>query len=182
MAGGMVGGARRERGSSEPVCKMVFKLLEVQLLGILSILGVLFQAIFFLIVTWQFNLSWDVNVRAIWTQPYISIQKGDTADPKVHVTSQALIGVLKEEYVQLYDNLGNSQNKRPFIKLLSVNLNLSCSRLPLQVASQTLNTVANVTCEVTRLLIVGFLVKANAASVITLVTGLKTATQGRQRN
>jgi len=36
---------------SASVCKMVFKLLEVQLLGILSILGILSQAIFFLVVT-----------------------------------------------------------------------------------------------------------------------------------
>ena len=40
-------------------------------------------------------LSWDN-----FTWPYISIQKGNTADPKVHATSQELIGVLKEEYVQ----------------------------------------------------------------------------------
>jgi len=51
MAGGMVGGARRGGGSSESVCKMVFNLLEVQLLEILSILGILSQAVFFLTVT-----------------------------------------------------------------------------------------------------------------------------------
>jgi len=38
--------------------------------------------------------SWDNFMR-----PYISIQKGDNADPKVHATSQELIRVLKEEYV-----------------------------------------------------------------------------------
>jgi len=47
----MVGGARRGGGLSEFVCKMVFTLLEVQLLGILSILGILSQVIFFLVVT-----------------------------------------------------------------------------------------------------------------------------------
>jgi len=57
MTGGIVGGARRGGGSSESVCKMVFKLLEVQLLGILTILCILSQAVFFLVVTWQFNLS-----------------------------------------------------------------------------------------------------------------------------
>ena len=51
MSGGMVGGARRGGGSCESVCKMVFTLLDVQLLGTLSILGILTQAIFFLLVT-----------------------------------------------------------------------------------------------------------------------------------
>ena len=36
--------------------------------------------------------SWD---NFIW--PYISIQKGNNADPEIHATSQELIGVLKEE-------------------------------------------------------------------------------------
>jgi len=31
---------------------------------------------------------------------YISIRKGDSSDPKLMVTSQELIGVLKEEYMQ----------------------------------------------------------------------------------
>jgi hypothetical protein len=38
--------------------------------------------------------SWDSFMR-----PYISIQKGDNSDPKIHATSQELIGVLKEENV-----------------------------------------------------------------------------------
>jgi len=43
----MAGGAKRG-GLSESVCRMVFTLLlEVQLLGILSILGILSLAIFF---------------------------------------------------------------------------------------------------------------------------------------
>ena len=39
--------------------------------------------------------SWDS-----FTRPYISIQKGDNSDPKIHATSQELIGVLKEENVR----------------------------------------------------------------------------------
>ena len=39
--------------------------------------------------------SWDT-----FTQPYIGINKGDNTDPKLQVTPQELIGVLKEEYVQ----------------------------------------------------------------------------------
>jgi hypothetical protein len=38
--------------------------------------------------------SWDT-----FTRPYISIGKGDKTDPKLQVTSQELIGVLKEKYV-----------------------------------------------------------------------------------
>ena len=33
-------------------------------------------------------------------QPYISVQKGNMADPKTNATSQELIGVLKEENVR----------------------------------------------------------------------------------
>src|SRR6202522_3433372 len=39
--------------------------------------------------------SWDNFMR-----PYISIQKGNNSDPKIHATSQELIGVLKEDYVR----------------------------------------------------------------------------------
>ena len=39
--------------------------------------------------------SWDT-----FTRPYISIRKGDSDDPKSKVTSQELIGVIKEEYTQ----------------------------------------------------------------------------------
>ena len=39
--------------------------------------------------------SWDS-----FTQPYISIYKGDHIDPKIQATSQELIGILKEEYVR----------------------------------------------------------------------------------
>lgn len=38
--------------------------------------------------------SWDN-----FTRPYISIHKGDSINPKLMVTSQELIGVLKEEYI-----------------------------------------------------------------------------------
>ena len=51
----------------------------------------------------QFKIAIISSLPPSWdnfTQPYISIQKGDTADPKVHATSQELIGVLKEEYVR----------------------------------------------------------------------------------
>ena len=38
----------------------------------------------------QFNFTW----------PYISIRKDDNSDPKLSATSQELIGILKEEYIQ----------------------------------------------------------------------------------
>jgi hypothetical protein len=40
-------------------------------------------------------MSWDS-----FTQPYISIRKGNNTNPKIHTMSQELIGVLKEEYVR----------------------------------------------------------------------------------
>ena len=51
----------------------------------------------------QFKIAIISSLPPSWdnfTRPYISIQKGDTTDPKVHATSQELIGVLKEEYVR----------------------------------------------------------------------------------
>jgi len=64
-AGGMGGALSRKLrrgGSAESGCHwMVFISLEVQLLGILSILDMSPLTILFLAVTWQFNLSWDVN-------------------------------------------------------------------------------------------------------------------------
>ena len=51
----------------------------------------------------QFKIAIMSSLPTSWdsfTRPYISIQKGDNSDPKVHATSQELIGVLKEEYVR----------------------------------------------------------------------------------
>jgi len=50
--------------------------------------------------------SWDS-----FTQPYISVQKGDTADPKTNATSQELIGVLKEENVQRLQRNGQLEKQ-----------------------------------------------------------------------
>ena len=59
----------------------------------------------------QFKIAIISSLPPSWdnfTRPYISIQKGNTADPKVHATSQELIGVLKEEYVQHLQWAGKS--------------------------------------------------------------------------
>ena len=51
----------------------------------------------------QFKIAIISSLPTSWdnfTQPYISIQKGDNSDLKIHATSQELIGVLKEEYVR----------------------------------------------------------------------------------
>ena len=51
----------------------------------------------------QFKIAIISSLPTSWdnfTWPYISIQKGDNSDPKIHTTSQELIGVLKEEYVR----------------------------------------------------------------------------------
>ena len=56
----------------------------------------------FKILEVQFKIAIISSLPPSWDnfmQPYTSIQKGDTADPKVHVTSKELIAVLKEEYV-----------------------------------------------------------------------------------
>src|ERR1700678_1646267 len=45
--------------------------------------------------------SWDT-----FTRPYISIRKGDSDDPKLKVTSQELIGVIKEEYTRRKQRAG----------------------------------------------------------------------------
>ena len=60
--------------------------------------------------------SWDN-----FTWPYISIQKGDTTDPKVHATSQELIGVLKEEYVQRLWWAGKSIKQETVHQLTTYN-------------------------------------------------------------
>ena len=51
----------------------------------------------------QFKIAIVSSLPTSWdnfTQSYISIGKGDSSDPKLKVTSQELIGVLKEEYVR----------------------------------------------------------------------------------
>src|SRR6266567_5157870 len=51
----------------------------------------------------QFKIAIISSLLPSWdnfTRPYISIQKGDNSDPKIHATSQELIGVLKEENVR----------------------------------------------------------------------------------
>ena len=51
----------------------------------------------------QFKIAIISSLPTSWdnfTWLYISIQKGDNSDPKIHATSQELIGVLKEEYVR----------------------------------------------------------------------------------
>jgi hypothetical protein len=51
----------------------------------------------------QFKIAIISSLPTSWdsfTRPYISVQKGDTADPKTNATSQELIGVLKEENVR----------------------------------------------------------------------------------
>ena len=51
----------------------------------------------------QFKITIISSLPPSWdnfTWPYISIQKGDNIDPKLQVTFQELIGVLKEEYVR----------------------------------------------------------------------------------
>src|ERR1700678_2670773 len=51
----------------------------------------------------QFKIAIISSLPTSWdnfTWSYISIQKGDNSDPKIHATSQELIGVLKEEYVR----------------------------------------------------------------------------------
>jgi len=59
----------------------------------------------------QFKITIISSLPPSWDnfmQPYISIQKGDNADPKAHTTSQELIGVLKEEHVQRLQWAGKS--------------------------------------------------------------------------
>jgi hypothetical protein len=56
----------------------------------------------FKILEIQFKIAIVSSLPPTWdgfTQPYISIRKGDNTDPKLSATSQELIGVLKEEYV-----------------------------------------------------------------------------------
>ena len=51
----------------------------------------------------QFKIAIVSSLPPSWenfTRPYISIRKGDSSDLKLMATSQELIGVLKEEYVQ----------------------------------------------------------------------------------
>ena len=51
----------------------------------------------------QFKIAIVSSLPPSWdnfTWPYISVRKGDSTDPKLVATSQELIGVLKEEYVQ----------------------------------------------------------------------------------
>ena len=51
----------------------------------------------------QFKIAIISSLPTSWdnfTRPYISIQKGNNSDPKIHAMSQELIGVLKEEYVR----------------------------------------------------------------------------------
>jgi hypothetical protein len=51
----------------------------------------------------QFKIAIISSLPTSWdsfTRTYISVQKGDTADPKTNATSQELIGVLKEENVR----------------------------------------------------------------------------------
>src|SRR5271168_2598810 len=51
----------------------------------------------------QFKIATISSLPTSWdnfTWPYINIQKGNNSDPKIHATSQELIGVLKEEYVR----------------------------------------------------------------------------------
>lgn len=62
----------------------------------------------------QFKIAIISSLPPSWdnfTRPYISIQKGDTADPKVHATSQELIGVLKEENVRRLRRTGKIQKQ-----------------------------------------------------------------------
>ena len=56
----------------------------------------------FKILEVQFKIAIISSLPPSWdnfTWPYISIQKGDNTDPKIHATSQELIRVLKEENV-----------------------------------------------------------------------------------
>ena len=56
----------------------------------------------FKILEVQFKITIISSLPPSWdnfTWLYISIQKGDNADPKIHATSQELIRVLKEENV-----------------------------------------------------------------------------------
>ena len=51
----------------------------------------------------QFKIAIMPSLLSSWdnfTQPYISIGKDESSDPKLKMTSQELIGVLKEEYVR----------------------------------------------------------------------------------
>ena len=51
----------------------------------------------------QFKIAIVSSLSPSWdnfTQPYISIRKEDSSDPKLMATSQELIRVLKEEYVR----------------------------------------------------------------------------------
>jgi hypothetical protein len=67
--------------------------------------------------------SWDS-----FTRPYVSDQKGDIADPKVHATSQELIGVIKEEYSRRLRRAGKS-NKGDIIQQINYSKPSLSSRL-----------------------------------------------------
>jgi hypothetical protein len=62
----------------------------------------------------QFKIAIISSLLTSWdnfTQPYISIQKGDNSDPKIHAMSQELIGVLKEEYVRRLRHSGKLEKQ-----------------------------------------------------------------------
>ena len=60
----------------------------------------------------QFKIAIVSSLPSSWdnfTQPYISIGKDESSDPKLRMTSQELIGVLKEEYVRRQRRAGKLQ-------------------------------------------------------------------------
>ena len=66
----------------------------------------------FQILEVQFKIAIISSLPPSWdnfTQPYISIRKGDSGDPKLMATSQELIRVLKEEYVRYQRHAGKLQ-------------------------------------------------------------------------
>ena len=72
----------------------------------------------------QFKIAIISSLPPSWdnfTQPYISIQKGDTTDPKVHTTSQELIGVLKKEYAWHLWQAGKSIKQETVHQLATYN-------------------------------------------------------------
>ena len=65
----------------------------------------------------QFKIAIISSLPPSWdnfTRPYITNQKQNDGDPKIYVTSQELIGVIKEEYSRRLRHDGKS-NKQDLI-------------------------------------------------------------------
>jgi len=122
----------------------------------------------------QFKIAIISSLPPSWdnfTRPYISIQKGDNIDPKVHATSQELIGVLKEENVRRLRRSGKLEHPATVHQTFAPKPSL---------ASRLMDTERCGQCN-TRSINASSLAKANAVPVRGLVTRPTNATRRRQK-